>query len=218
MLHRESTMFLLLPTLALAWPQAPADADGTAARVGQVVETFDSGGFTYVLLRTDQQTLWIAGPETPLAVGDTIATTEGVEIAAFHSRTLDRDFDRIWFVAGLRAMGAEPVVRADAPTPLAPGALPIGEVWERAKELDGAAVVVSGRVARATDGVLGRTWLHLQDGTGGPTTYDLPVTTATPVPVGAVVTARGTLATDRDFGSGYRYAVLLEDAIVEVTP
>jgi hypothetical protein len=66
-------------------------------------------------------------------------------------------------------------------------------------------------------GILGRNWLHLQDGTGDATqgTHDLTVTTDATAAVGAVVTVTGTLVVDQDFGAGYIYPILLENATVE---
>lgn len=205
-------MFALLTT-AWAFPTAPVPADGPeAARVGEVRETFDSGGFTYVRLDTGDVDVWVAGPRTRIAVGDTLATSEGALMADFHSRTLDRTFDRIWFVTAWRVMGAEAPAAGQAVTPR-PGTRSVTAVLADVAQLRGASVAVTGRVTRASDGILGRNWLHLGDGTS-----DLTVTSAGTAKVGEVVVARGVLGTDRDFGSGYRYAVLLEDAQIEVVP
>ena len=75
---------------------------------------------------------------------------------------------------------------------------------------------VRGKVVKRTAGVLERTWLHLQDGSGDPSRgdHDLVVTTTGDAALGAVVTVEGKVACDRDLGSGYRYDVLLEDAVV----
>lgn len=212
-------------SLALAFPRPDpaADPDPEAARLGEVLETFDSGGFTYARLRTTAgPEEWIAGPLTPLDVGQTVATTEGALMADFHSRTLDRTFDRIWFVVGLRVMGVEDAAAAPAgPLPVVAGARAVAAVYADGEALAGQRVTVAGRVARASGPVLGRWWLHVQDGSGdaGLGTHDLTVTTAAPVAVGAAIRAEGTVRTDVDLGSGYRFAVLLEDAAVtEVTP
>ena len=78
----------------------------------------------------------------------------------------------------------------------------------------GTEVALRGLVVKVNRGILGFDWVHLQDGTGSATggTNDLIVTTATgsAPAVGTVVLARGTVATDKDFGAGYKYAVLVE--------
>jgi hypothetical protein len=74
-------------------------------------------------------------------------------------------------------------------------------------------------VVKVSRGILGKNWLHLQDGTGSQAagTNDLVVTTAALPEVGQVVTIKGNLSRNRDFGAGYRYGVIVEDAEVTVT-
>jgi hypothetical protein len=66
-------------------------------------------------------------------------------------------------------------------------------------------------------GIMGKNWLHVRDGTSSAAdnTNDLLVTTTAPAKVGDVVTVKGVVHTDRDFGSGYAYKVLLEDAALQ---
>ena len=63
---------------------------------------------------------------------------------------------------------------------------------------------------------MGKNWLHIQDGTGAEGTNDLTVTTSGTAKVGDTVLVSGVLVTDKDFGYGYKYAVLIEDAQVTV--
>lgn len=69
-------------------------------------------------------------------------------------------------------------------------------------------------VVKSTPGVLGRTFLHVRDGSGDRAigSHDLAVTTTVEPAVGSEVLFEGTVEADRDFGSGYRYPVLLADA------
>jgi len=64
--------------------------------------------------------------------------------------------------------------------------------------------------------IMGKNWLHVQDGTGGPGANDLTVTCATTAKVGDIVLIRGTLVIDKDFGAGYKYDVMIEDAQITV--
>ncbi len=52
----------------------------------------------------------------------------------------------------------------------------------------------------------------MQDGTGDETNSDLVVTSQNVVAVGDIVTAEGIVASDKDFGAGYFFAVIVEDA------
>ncbi|MBI4957692.1 MAG: hypothetical protein HY908_37140 [Myxococcales bacterium] len=97
------------------------------------------------------------------------------------------------------------------------GARTVAEIYAQATALEGKAVRVAGRVVKVTPNVLGRTWLHVQDGSGAPDKgdFDLVVTTDEQPKPGDVVVLEGTLARDRDLGAGYRYPVLLELAKVQ---
>jgi hypothetical protein len=95
----------------------------------------------------------------------------------------------------------------------------VGEIFEKKDSLANKPVAVQGKVVKVSRGILGKNWLHLQDGTGSQAagTNDLVVTTAALPEVGQVVTIKGNLSRNRDFGAGYRYGVIVEDAEVTVT-
>jgi aspartyl/asparaginyl-tRNA synthetase len=93
----------------------------------------------------------------------------------------------------------------------------VGECFEQAKNLNSKTVRVRGKVMKVSRMIMGKNWLHIQDGTGNPlkNEHDLVVTTADEPAVDAVVTVEGTLNANRDFGAGYKYEVIIEDAKVE---
>jgi hypothetical protein len=91
----------------------------------------------------------------------------------------------------------------------------VAEIFSKAAELDGKTVVVKGKVVKVSPRIMGRNWIHLQDGTGSPddNTHDLVVTTSQePEADWDIITMEGVLAANKDFGSGYSYAVIIEDA------
>ena len=61
---------------------------------------------------------------------------------------------------------------------------------------------------------MNRNWVHLQDGTGGEATFDLTITTMDQIEVGSLATFEGIVAVDKDFGHGYKYDLLLENAVL----
>ena len=97
-------------------------------------------------------------------------------------------------------------------------ALRVAEIFAQAKALNGKTVRVRGKVMKNSRMIMARNWLHLQDGTGDATKqeHDLVVTTTDEAQEGAIVTVTGVVAADKDFGAGYRYRVLLENAKVEL--
>ena len=66
-------------------------------------------------------------------------------------------------------------------------------------------------------GIMGRNWIHLQDGSGdaGAGTNDILVTSSDTTTVGEIILIEGTVATNKDFGSGYSYAIIVEEARVK---
>ncbi|MBW2290211.1 MAG: nucleotide-binding protein, partial [Deltaproteobacteria bacterium] len=72
------------------------------------------------------------------------------------------------------------------------------------------------RVVKFNTGIMGRNWIHIQDGSGSEGSNDLTVTTEDTVQVGDLVVIRGTLKMNQDFGSGYSYEILVENAKASV--
>jgi hypothetical protein len=224
---------------------APAAGEPPGDSVsGTVVETMSSGGYTYAKLDEGGKQVWAAGPETALAVGAKVGKANGMLMTGFRSNTLNRTFDQIYFVSSFDVVGgaggampnphgAGPA--ASAASPGKPGGKPgdkpgdkpadkvepaaggktVADIFASKDKLAGKPVVVSGKVVKVNNGILGRNWVHLQDGTGAAGSNDLMVTTSATVAKGDVVVMRGTLATNKDFGAGYSYAVLVEDAAVQ---
>ncbi len=92
----------------------------------------------------------------------------------------------------------------------------VGELFAEAPNLKDQKVTVKGRVVKISRNIMGKNWLHIQDGTGDPTTntHDLVVTSSAIAEKGTIISLKGVLAAGKDFGFGYRYDVLIEDAVV----
>jgi hypothetical protein len=90
----------------------------------------------------------------------------------------------------------------------------VEEVFAKGASLDKQKVTVRGQVVKVNPDIMGRNWLHIQDGTGDPekNTHDLVVTSSDIAEKGAIISVEGTLAADKDFGFGYMYDVIVEDA------
>jgi len=89
----------------------------------------------------------------------------------------------------------------------------VNELFEKTADLNGKPVAVRGQVVKVSKNIMGKNWVHLQDGTGDPSknTHDLVVTTAATPAMGDIVTVAGKVEANKDFGSGYKYDVILED-------
>jgi len=185
---------------------------------GTVLETLDSGGFTYVRFSTPQGERWAAIGSIELARGATITIAPTMVADRFASQPLKRSFDNLIFGALTDVTGVEPgTVAAPAKAPLsvpkAEGehARTIAEIWgSQAAIREGQPVVVRGTVTKVLQGIMDRNWVHLRDGSGKDD--EITITSQEAPKVGSTVTATGTLHRNRDFGSGYKYAVLIEEA------
>ncbi len=90
----------------------------------------------------------------------------------------------------------------------------VAEIFAKNKELNGKMVRVRGKVVRYHAAIMGRNWIHIQDGTGDPlkNTHDLVATSSETAKVGEVITVEGKLAANKDFGAGYTYSAIIEGA------
>lgn len=98
----------------------------------------------------------------------------------------------------------------------APDARTVAEIYAQRPDLKEKSVTIRGQVVKFNAGIMGRNWIHLRDGTGSAekSDNDLTVTTDDQAAVGDVVSVKGTVRLDKDFGAGYAYPVLVEDAKV----
>lgn len=90
----------------------------------------------------------------------------------------------------------------------------VSELYARSGTLDKKTVSVRGKVVKVSKMIMGKNWVHLRDGSGNAAkgTNNIVVTSQEDPKVGDVVTASGTLYKDKDFGAGYRYPVIIEEA------
>jgi hypothetical protein len=107
-----------------------------------------------------------------------------------------------------------PTVNATIAKATAANAYTVAEVWAQKEGLAGKSVTIRGVIAKYTAEVMGKNWIHLQDGSGDPAkgTNDITVTSLDPAVKGDTITVTGTVRTNTDLGAGYSYAVLLENA------
>ncbi len=202
------------------------------AVAGKVAETMDSGGYTYVRVAQGKDSSWVAVSRQKVKVGDDVSFAGGLVMTDFYSKSLKRTFKKIIFSEGpagaasagremQRAAPAHGAVSAQLSVKLTkaegPDAYTVSEVFSGRAELAGKTVSVRGKVVKVSLAIMDRNWVHLQDGSGDvkAATHDLLVTTSETARVGETVTARGTLAKDKDFGSGYKYVVVLEKSALK---
>ncbi|MBF0328868.1 MAG: DNA-binding protein [Nitrospirae bacterium] len=205
---------------------APEDAGSIT---GKVVETMDSGGYTYVRIEKDGKKIWLAMPTTKVTKGKTMTFSAGGKMMNFESKTLKRTFTEIIFsggpigqqkpsVGGASTGSKNKVISISDHIKVekasGANAYTIGDLYKNKVKLDKKEVVVRGKVVKVSSGIMGTNWIHIQDGSGNRKkgSHDLVVTSDDKPTVGDTVTATGTLSKDKDFGGGYKYDLIIEKA------
>ncbi|MBK8969123.1 MAG: GW dipeptide domain-containing protein [Saprospiraceae bacterium] len=194
-------------------------------------EALDTERYTYVRVNENGESFWIALPKTAVEIGATYYYQGGLVKKNFASREHNRVFETLYLVSGISQQppggagaggsavdqalgnlsGGAPV-EPPATIQAAAGAIKIGDLIKNKSKYAGKTIKVTGKVMKVNPMIMGRNWLHLQDGTGN--NFDLTVTTQESIPPGHVVTMEGTIALDMDFGAGYRYDIIMENAVV----
>ena len=205
---------------------------------GTVLETMNGGGYTYVFIETDDDKRWLAVPQAAVLVGDVVQAGQGMPMSNFESKTLKRSFDLVYFAGGLQNLttaviptdhpdvelpAGHPSTDTTAETPaadikvaeLTPGQ-DIAYVYANKDSLAGQQISLRGKVVKYNDGILGTNFIHIQDGSGDVAdgSNDLIVTSTTETAVGETIVLTGTIVLDKDFGAGYTFPVLMDDATI----
>ncbi len=191
---------------------------------GKVTDIIDVTGYTYAEVDTGKGKVWAAGPPTPLKKGDMIAFSSQMPMQNFHSKSLGRDFPIIYFI-NRYVTNKETSTTASPHDQIKPqqiiepikgigkveGGYTIAEIYTDKKNLNGKTIRVRGQVTKFSARIMGKNWLHIRDSS---TLDDLTITTDGTIAVGDVVIAEGKLELEKDYGYGYLYPVILEDATV----
>ena len=223
-----STMKTLLSILIVliapfAWATDRSTTPAPTVYSGEVLEVQQVESYTYLRLKTRDGETWAAINRAPIAKGAAVTIENAMVVNNFESRVMKKTFQTIVFgnLAGANphagmAKPAEAPVAPDAKVARAsgPNAKTVAEIITQAANLKDQTVQVRGKVVKYNAGIMGKNWIHLRDGSGSAAanTNDVLITSMHAVKVGDVVTAKGVVRTDKDFGSGYMYKVIVEEA------
>ena len=193
----------------------------------EVKEVIQTSAYTYLRLDNSGKEVWIAITKQDIKEGSTVYYKEGLKMENFTSPELQRKFEVVYFVQEIsdqpikakmpeELMGSEPkkpvLNKLDIKIEQPEGGISIGELYGKRNEFAGKTVKVKGQVTKVNIAIMERNWIHLQDGTSEGNDFDLTITTTHEPKVGDVVTYSGTLTLNKDFGSGYSYEIILENA------
>jgi len=193
----------------------------------EVTEVIQGNNYTYLQVKENMMDKWVAVAKQEVNNGDVYYYDEALQMTNFHSKEIDRDFDVIYFVnqisktplnqqpamgGGMPAHGGK-VAANDAEVEITKpeGELQIADVYADRADFSSKEFEIRGVVVKVNDQVMGKNWVHIQDGTGTGGNFDLTITTQADVEVGDEVIFKGKLTLNKDFGAGYYYDLIMED-------
>lgn len=190
----------------------------------KVIEFTDASTYTYILGEEAGEKYWIAVPAMPVQEGEILFFSKSIEMKNFKSPTLNKEFESILFVEDIsRNTSTETPVSSHHTSqtkqevkvePLKDGKT-IEQVYAQKNELSGKKIKVKGKVVKYNSGIMDRNWIHIQDGTGSANDFDLLITTTEEANVGDIIIAEGIIGLNKDFGAGYSYDIVLENAKIK---
>ena len=192
---------------------------------GVVEEVIQTSNYTYCLVMDENNKTWIAIAKADINKGQTLYFNEGLEMNDFHSKELDRTFPSVFFVQKASTVPNDETKAQMPQTPVKPtivkkefniekadGGITIAELYADKEKYAGKKVKIRGKITKFNSAIMNKNWAHIQDGTDYDGNFDLTVTTVESVNKDAVVTFEGVIAIDKDFGSGYSYSIIMEEA------
>ena len=210
--------------------EAPPKPAGQHEIVAQ--EVLQANSYTYVKADENGKEIWIAILKREVEVGKTYYFDGAMEMKNFKSKDLDRTFESIFFLEGIsdspdaksvagmtmpkdaNHKGKEASPKQEINIEHEEGEIAIEYLFENKGSLEGKKVTVRGIVTKFNPDIMNRNWVHIQDGTGGEKSFDVTITTQDITQIGSVVSFEGIVAVNKDFGHGYKYDLIIEEAVL----
>lgn len=203
--------------------RAPAAQSAPEAHKIYVDEVMQGNTYTYLNVTEGDLKYWIATAKQPIEAGMTLYYDQGLEMKEFTSKEVNKTFDSIWFVGKLRGTSSAAAAQMSGGTPKAAvadgvnvekieGGVSVKELYDGKAGFEGKSVAIRGTVTKFNASIMGRNWVHIQDGTSSGNYVDVTITTDAVVNMGDVVVFQGLVSLNKDFGAGYKYDVIIEGA------
>jgi hypothetical protein len=192
-----------------------------------VTEVLQTSNYTYLHVEEDGNQYWMAVVSREAKTGDVLYYSKFMEMKDFQSKELNRNFPSILFVEDitdklvkpeegkmpLQSKGRPEVAKwSEVSVQPAKGGITIADLYKNPGAWSGKTTSIRGVIVKFSKEIMKKNWAHLQDGTEFGGKYDLTVTTPDTVQVGTTVTFTGVINLNKDFGYGYNYDVIMEDA------
>ena len=205
-----------------------------------VMEVIQTTNYTYLYVKENDIETWLAVPKMTANKGETYYYDGGMLMENFVSKELNRTFEKIYFLDAVRTTeevpqnnitgtnphdtniqnstghNEKPVIGKEEVTVTSvEGGISINELFSNKTKYDGKTVIIKGIVAKFSPQIMNKNWIHIQDGTDFEGEFDLTVTSQANVKKGDTIVVEGKISLDKDFGYGYFYKIIMEDAVVK---
>jgi len=206
----------------------------------EVAEVIQGGTYTYIKVKENDAEKWMAITKQEVDKGGVYYYDNALQMNNFTSKEINRTFDEIYFVNAISktpfesatmenagAMGGAMGNMAEAPAhsgkvdveqnstinlKKSAGEISVAQVYSNRAGYEGKEIEIRGLVVKVNKEVMGKNWIHIQDGTSDNGNFDLTVTSNELAEVNDEITVRGKIVLNKDFGYGYSYEVIMEDA------
>lgn len=200
------------------------------SKVFEVKEVIQATNYSYLKVKENMAERWVAVTKQEINVGDVFYYDGALQMNNFKSKDLARTFDEIYFVTqisktpieqekmggGMPAHSGKVATQKLSSITLekAAGEITLASIFKNNAEFVAYEFEIRGVVVKLNKQVMGKNWIHIQDGTEFNGNFDLTITSQDLPVMGDEVTFKGKLSVNKDFGSGYRYDVIMEDAVL----
>lgn len=196
-----------------------------------VKEILQTDTYTYLFVTENDKDYWIAASKMEPKVNSDLYYKNGLEMIDFKSKELNRSFDKVLFVDNISntpILATSSLVndsihkgiknqelKTDIHVERAPGGITIAELYKNGNDYANKKIVVRGQVVKINNNIMDRNWVHLKDGTSNEGKSDLTFTTKDEVKMGDIVTFEGMVSLNKEYGAGYVYPLIVENAIIK---
>lgn len=197
------------------------------------LEVLQTSGYTYIHAKEGTKEQWLATAKMEASVGQTYYFEGGLPMTNFESKELKRTFKEIFFLDNISTNpsatakntsvntqnnqaastgSAINIEKKEIKLKHAKDDITIATLLENKKSYSGKTIKIKGQVTKFSPGIMKKNWIHLQDGTDFSGKFDLTITTDQEAKIGDNIALEGIITLDKDFGFGYFYEVIMEDA------
>jgi hypothetical protein len=225
---RHLTIIILALLLVVSCKNTGTKENIPVSDIHKVVvdQVLQAGAYTYLQVNETGMQKWLAVPLMTATEGETYYYTGGLVMENFQSKELDRVFETVLF---LEEISTTPTLPSSAMTGSATphsqsvqklkfdievpeGGITIAELFAGKNSYESKSVIIRGAVTKFNPAIMNKNWIHIQDGTDHEGKFDLTITSDQVTEPGEIITVEGKITLDKDFGAGYYYEVIIEDA------